>query len=216
VLTTGRTRTGDLDGPLSGATGNERLTAIAGAVLFVLFAVEGVTIFFLRPLLPVHFFVGMLLIGPVLLKVGSTGYRFVRYYTGAPAYRRKGPPALIPRLLGPVVVLSSLAVVGTGVALAFITPGRGLILELHKATFVIWFGAMTIHVLVYIWRVPELIASDLSRAHGRHASLGRALASPAGRGSRWLLVAGALAAGLVIAAATVHLATPWTAVAGHG
>ncbi|HLI36631.1 MAG TPA: hypothetical protein VKV80_04725, partial [Streptosporangiaceae bacterium] len=61
---------------ISGADGNERLTAITGAVLLVLLAAEGVTIVFLRPLLPVHFFVGMMAAGPVLLKSGSVLYRF--------------------------------------------------------------------------------------------------------------------------------------------
>src|SRR6266700_2655738 len=39
-----------------------------------------------------HMFVGLLLIPPVALKLASTGYRFVRYYTASPAYRRKAPP----------------------------------------------------------------------------------------------------------------------------
>ena len=154
----------------SGAEGNERLTALAGATIFVLLAVEGVTIVFLRPLIQVHFFVGMLLIGPVLLKVGSTGYRFVRYYTGAPEYLRKGPPALLLRLLGPVVVLTSLAVIGTGIGLAIGKPGHGLMLTAHKASFILWFGAVTIHVLAYIWRVPGLVAADMRRSRGRHAA----------------------------------------------
>jgi|SRR5579875_1454036 len=51
---------------LSGADGNERLTAVTSAVLLVLLAAGGVTIVFLRPLLPVHFFVDMLERGPVL------------------------------------------------------------------------------------------------------------------------------------------------------
>jgi hypothetical protein len=33
-------------------------------------------------------FIGMVLVPPVLLKVDSTGWRFARYYRGAPAYRR--------------------------------------------------------------------------------------------------------------------------------
>jgi hypothetical protein len=234
--------------PRSGADGNERLTALTGAVLFVLFAVEGVTIVFLRPLISVHFFVGMLLIGPVVLKLGSTGYRFARYYRGAPEYRRKGPPALLLRMLGPVVVATSLAVIGTGIGLAVEKPGHGLMLMAHKASFVLWFGAMTIHVLAYIWRVPGLITADMRTARGRHAvgtqrdgttvilpagaaggparrtwagsddigPAARTGLTPAGRAVRWLLLAGALAAGLVIAAATVHLATPWAAVTGRG
>jgi hypothetical protein len=73
-----RSRT-DLTG---GAAGNERLTAMTGAILLVLLAAEGVTILFRRQLLTAHFFIGMMLVGPVLLKMGSTSYRFVRYYTG--------------------------------------------------------------------------------------------------------------------------------------
>ena len=75
-----------------GADGNERLTAATGAVLLVLFAAEGFTILSIHQLITVHFFLGMLLIGPVLLKAATVCYRFVRYYTGAPEYRRKGPP----------------------------------------------------------------------------------------------------------------------------
>jgi hypothetical protein len=49
----------------------------------VLFAAEGVTILSVHRLLTLHFFLGMLLIGPVALKACSVLYRFVRYYTGA-------------------------------------------------------------------------------------------------------------------------------------
>src|ERR1019366_7020398 len=100
-----------------GATGNERLTAATGATLIVLLAVIGVTIVRLRPLLSVHLFVGMLLIGPVLLKLGSTGYRFVRYYTHNPSYRRKGPPPAALRMIAPIVVISTVVVLASGVAL---------------------------------------------------------------------------------------------------
>ena len=63
---------------LGGTDGNERLTANAAVVLIVLLAVEGATLLSLRSLLPVHVFVGMLLIPPVALKLASTGYRFLR------------------------------------------------------------------------------------------------------------------------------------------
>ena len=82
------------------AEGNEQLTAMTGAVLLVLLAAEGVTIAAIvlrHQLLTLHFFIGFLMIGPVLLKLGSTGYRFVRYYTGAAPYVRKGPPAPLLR-----------------------------------------------------------------------------------------------------------------------
>jgi hypothetical protein len=77
----------------------------------------------------------MVLIPPVPLKIGSTGYRFVRCYRGAPAYRRKGPPPLLLRLLGPVIVILTLVLLASGVALLF--AGRAWSHELlfvHKAS----------------------------------------------------------------------------------
>jgi hypothetical protein len=175
-------------------------------VLLVLFAAEGVTILSIHQLITVHFFLGMLLIGPVALKVGSVIYRFARYYSGAPDYRRKGPPAPLLRLLGPFVVLTSLGVIGTGVMLAFTGTAAGPWLLLHKASFVLWFCVMTIHVLAYVWRLPRLIGSDLRGPSG----FNRARGVLAGRSTRWLLLAASIVCGLLIAVMTVHLAAPWT------
>jgi hypothetical protein len=189
-----------------GAAGNERLTAAAGAVLLVLFAAEGFTILSIHQLITLHFFLGMLLIGPVTLKAAAVCYRFARYYTGAAEYRRKGPPAPLLRVLGPVVLASSLGVLGTGVLLAVDQSALGPWLFLHKACFVLWFGAMTIHVLAYVWRLPSLIGADLigARLAGR-----RGVRVLAGRPARWLLLAASILAGLVIALTTLHLAVPW-------
>jgi hypothetical protein len=190
------------------AGGNERLTAMTGAVLLVLLAAEGVTIVLKRQLLTEHFFIGMLLVGPVLLKMGSTGYRFVRYYTGSAPYVRKGPPAVLLRLLGPVVIATSVGVIGSGIALAVVGPGPSPWLFLHKATFILWFGAMAIHVLWYAPRLPRLLTS-------RSAGWDRARATLAGAGRRWMLLTAALAVGLVIALATYHLAGNWTGFMAH-
>jgi hypothetical protein len=195
-----------------GADGNERLTAATGAVLLILLAAEGVTILRIHRLLTAHFFIGMLLLGPVALKAISTCYRFFRYYTGAPDYRRKGPPAPLLRLLGPFVLATSLAVLGTGVALAVVGPGAGPWLFLHKATFVLWFGVMAIHVLAYLPRLPRLIGPDVGVTAGRD----RALAVLAGRPARWLLLAASIAGGLIIAELTLHLAAPWAGLRASG
>jgi len=146
----------------------------------------------------------MLLLGPVALKVACTGYRFVRYYTGSAPYVRKGPPAWPMRLLGPLVMATSLGVLGTGVMLAVLGPASGQWLFLHKAMFVLWFGVMAIHVLVYAPRLPRLLLGG--------PATGPAAAALAGRGTRWLSLAAALAGGLLIAMATLHLAGPWRAV----
>jgi hypothetical protein len=44
----------------------------------------GVTTVFIGRLRSWHLFLGLVLIGPVALKVASTGYRFMRYYTAEP------------------------------------------------------------------------------------------------------------------------------------
>lgn len=184
-----------------GVAGNERLTAMTGAVLLVLFLAEGVTILRLHRLLTMHFFVGMLLLGPVALKVTSTGYRFVRYYCDAAPYVRKGPPAPLMRMLGPPVMATSLAVLGTGVALAVAGPGDRQWIFLHKASFVAWFAVMTVHVLVYAPRLPRVLLGG--QADGRtRAALG-------GRTARWLLLAASLACGLLLAATTMHRVAGW-------
>lgn len=184
----------------TGAEGNERLTALTGAILLVGFAVEGLTIPVIGRLLTLHFFLGMLLIGPVALKICSTCYRFARYYTGAAPYVRRGPPAPLLRALGPVVILTSLAVLGTGVMLA-ITGRPGHWLLLHQAAFFVWFGVMTIHVLAYAWRVPRILLGRPAPGQARIAVPGGAV--------RWLAVAAALGGGLLIALLTIHLAMPW-------
>ncbi len=194
-----------------GAEGNERLTAAVGALLLVLFAAEGLTIASIHQLITVHFFLGMLLIGPVALKIGTVVYRFIRYYSGAPEYRRKGPPAPLLRLLGPFVLFTSVGVIGTGVLLAFTGSAAGPWLFLHKAFFVLWFGVMTIHVLAYVWRLPRLIGADL-----RSPGFNRARGVLAGRSARWLLLAASIVCGLLIAAMTVHLAAPWTGLQHFG
>ncbi|NUS55058.1 MAG: hypothetical protein HOV66_09380 [Streptomycetaceae bacterium] len=198
-----RSRTGVED---SGPEGNERLPAVTGMVLLVLFAAEGVTILGLDGLLYWHYFIGFLLVGPICVKIGSTCYRFLRYYTGNPAYVRKGPPMIVLRVLGPVVMLTSCAVLATGIALGFGGAGRvaGLpMLMLHKGFFILWAGAMTIHVLAYLWRLPRLVAADLplTRAH-RTAAVG-------GSGLRWALTVVGLTGGVVFAVLCAHLASSW-------
>jgi hypothetical protein len=177
---------------------------MAGALLLVLFAIECLTILSIRQLLTLHYFFGMLLIGPVLLKVSSTMYRFTRYYTGAPDYRRRGPPALPMRILGPFVILSSLAVIGSGVMLGLTRSDERLWLTLHRVTFVVWFAVMIIHVNAYLAQLPRILANDaLDRMRGR------AWHVLAGRATRWLLLTASAVAGLLLAMLTYHRAGAW-------
>jgi hypothetical protein len=189
---------------------------MTGAVLLVLLLVEGFTILRIGRLLTLHFFLGMLLLGPVTLKAGSTIYRFVRYYTGSAEYRRKGPPALLLRVIGPLIVASTACVFGTGIMLAVLGPGNFTWLQLHRLSFIAWFCLMIVHVLAYVPRLPRLLAREIrgvgdhedgEARGGRHAR--RAVAALGGRGIRLALLTASLLCGLVIALLTVHLAGAW-------
>jgi hypothetical protein len=174
----------------AGVAGNARLTAANAAVLLVLLAIEGVTVLRVRALLSPHVFVGVMLIPPVLLKVASTGWRFTRYYTGAPAYRRKGPPPVLLRLLGPVVVILTLMLLFSGVGLLLVSGSwLPLLLTVHKGSFVLWFGAMTVHVLGHLGEVFRLAPRDWLRRTRREVT---------GAGTRQWLIAVSLVAGVLL------------------
>jgi hypothetical protein len=184
----------------AGVLGNERLTAMTGVILLAGFAIEGVTVLEIHRLLLVHVLVGALLIGPVLLKIASTGYRSVKYYTGSLPYVQKGPPAPLLRVLGPLVILTSVAVLGTGIVLSIVGPGNGQWLFLHKASFILWFGVMTIHVLSYAPRLPRLLSAQPGDG---------GTAGVPGGSVRWLGLAISLAVGIVIAALALQLSAKW-------
>ena len=77
----------------------------------------------------------------------------------------------------------------TCVALLVLGPsGRGLVLTLHKASFVVWLAATGIHVLAYLGRIPRVAFADWRP---------------------WIVVASAVVAGAILAVATIGYATPW-------
>jgi hypothetical protein len=194
-----------------GTTGNERLTGATGGILVVLLAIIGLTIVRLGPLLWVHLFVGMLLIGPVALKLASTGYRFFRYYTADPPYKRKGPPAPALRLIAPLVVLTTIVVFASGVALLFVGPSsRDTLLPIHKASFIIWVAFMAVHVLAHLPTMLSSLKADYVRPARREGSGGWPNDAN-GRAGRVLSLASALVLGLVLAILVIPDFAPWIA-----
>jgi hypothetical protein len=187
-----------------GTAGNERLTAATGILLVLLLAVIGVTILRLRPLLSVHLFVGLVLIPVVGLKLASTGYRFVRYYTSDPVYRKRGAPPILLRLSAPILVSTSLAVLATGVALLLVGPSSsGTLRLLHKASFIVWVAFMALHVLGHL---PDIQKVFLTRRNGQveynHLAPGRS--------GRIISLVGVLIAGVVLAIVLIPHFAAWT------
>jgi len=180
------------DADALGAEGNERLTAWTGAALLLGFAAQGFTLLDVRWYLTWHLMIGYALLVPVALKVASTVYRFGRYYAHAPAYRRKGPPRLLLRVLGPVLVLLTSTVLVTGVGLMFFDGHHHQLEVLHKQSFWAWLVVAGIHVLSYVWRLPRLLLADvLGRGTPRRAAVQRIVLS-VGSGVVGLLLGAAL------------------------
>ena len=172
---------------VGGSAGNEQLTAVVATLLILLLAVEGATILRIRSLLTVHAFVGMLLIPVVALKLASTGWRMVRYYRRADEYVRRGPPHVALRVLvAPIVVVSTIVLFASGVALLVVNQVQGTLVGLHKASFVVWLVATAIHVLAHLAELPPAIRARLP-----------------GSGVRWLVLGVSVLAGMMIAMGTL-------------
>ncbi len=193
---------------LGGPAGNARLTAWTGLILLVLSLAELVTLLDVRGWLSWHVVIGVLLVPPALLKTATTGWRIVRFYTGNRGYRDAGPPPLLLRILGPLVVLSTLAVLGTGVALILLPPAQaredlvagpfGLsLLNLHKAAFVVWAAATGIHVL---GRLLPALRLTVVRATARGVP---------GTAGRWAVLSSTVAVAVAAAILALSLAAPW-------
>ena len=110
---------------------------------------------------------------------------------------RKGPPAPLQRVTGPFVVLTTVAVLGTGIMLAVQGPGNGSWGRLHHLSFFLWAAVILIHLASYVPKLPRMLSGRAD--HARHLLAARA--------TRWLLLCGSLIAGLGLAFATYHLST---------
>ena len=195
-----------------GVVGNERLTALVSLVLLVLIIVELVTSAFLRVWLPAHTVVGVLLVGPLLVKMGSTGWRFLRYYTRAPAFVRRGPPPVVLRVLGPVLLVVTLVMVGSGIGLVVTGPLQPFLLT-HGFSALVWLPLIAVHSLAHFQQVPRSIASDWSTRQGSRFPVGRVLRLGTNLGA---LVLGVIGAWLLFPAATPLFAWGQTNVIGVG
>jgi hypothetical protein len=208
---TGRERRDDPVLPgTGGPAGNAALTAWTAIVLLVVSFAEGLTLFDVHGLMSWHVALGALLIPPALLKTASTGWRMVRYYVGSPPYRTAGPPPLLLRLLGPLVVVSTLGLLASGVVLILLGPDTshqsvvsvlGLGFDwsgLHKGLFAVWFAVMTLHVLGRI--LPALRITRTSAGGGTPVP---------GRWARALLLVAVVASAAALAVALVHADGSW-------
>ncbi|HEY4928004.1 MAG TPA: hypothetical protein VIH95_02570 [Acidimicrobiales bacterium] len=194
--------------PLGGPQGNARLTGMTAAVLLALLAAEGATLLQLGSLLTAHVVIGMVLVPFVVVKLATTGWRMARYYLGSAPYRDRGAPPLLLRLLGPVVVVLTVTLFASGIALLLVPHSmRPTMSFLHKASFILWFGAMTVHVLGHVVDTRRLAPADLAA---------RTRSQVRGAGARMWTLASCLVAGVLLALITAPAIGPWVAARGMG
>lgn len=206
----GRARRSDPVLPRTGGpAGNAALTAWTALVLLVGSVAELLTLFDVGGLISWHVAIGALLVPPALLKVGSTGWRMLRYYVGDAPYRTAGPPPLALRLLGPWVVVSTLGLLGSGILLIVLGQHRAQRpflsvasvslswLTVHQACFAVWCVATGLHLLGRI--VPAL---RLTFGPGDTAGV-------PGAWTRWLLLGAAVVAAVALAVVLVHADGSW-------
>jgi hypothetical protein len=180
-----------------GVAANERISAVTGAVLLVLAAGIGVTILRIGDFLPEHYLVGFLMIGPIGLKLGSTGYRFLRYYTGSTSYLRAGPPQLVLRLSAPFLVAATVAVFATGIELWLFGYRFGVWWsQAHAVSFLTWTVLLAVHLLGHTRRSAAALWEEVGAGAG-DASTRRGL------------VIGSLLLGAALAALSLFYASPF-------
>jgi hypothetical protein len=196
-----------------GPAGNARLTAWAGLLLLVLIAAELVTLLDVTGLMRWHVGIGILLTALALLKTGSTGWRIVRYYTGSRPFRTAGPPPMLLRVLGPLVVLATMGVLGTGFALIaigeraaerswFAVLGHPVSpITLHQGFFLLFAALAGLHVLARL-APAVLLASGRPRLGEPHTTV-------PGRRLRAAVLAAAALAGVLAVVLVVPSVNGW-------
>ncbi len=182
--------------------GNKRLTAAVGVLLLAPVLVEGATVLLgVHTFMSWHVFVGLALIPVVVLKLATTGWRFVRYYTRSRAYVADGPPRAAMRLLAPLFVVATVVLFGSGVAMGLL-HGHSLQIarRLHGPASVIWLLLLGLHVLVYLGRALRSTADDV---------LPEDRAPVRGKTARRYALATAVVCGLVLGSALVPAQHRW-------
>ena len=183
---------------LGGSRGNEVLTSVTAVALLALIGVQLITVLSLESMISVHLFVGVVLLGPVVLKLATTGYRFVRYYSGAREYREKGPPPALLRVIAPVFVAATIGLFSTGVVMLLNGEGEGGVRDLHVLSFWVWIACLAVHVLLNGRQVLRNLRSEwFTRARLRVA----------GAEVRAGLVLASMLGGLLVALAVISKIT---------
>jgi cytochrome b561 len=208
---------GHRDDPVCGRTGgpagNARLTAWLGLLALVLIGAELLTLLDVTGLISWHTGIGIALTALALVKMASTSWRMARYYLRSEPYVEAGPPPMLLRLLGPFVVLTTLGVLGSGLALIalgrrsseqpwFAVLGQSVSpVTLHQAFFVLFGVFVGVHILARVVPAAVLVS-------GRRR-IGAPRMRVPGRAARFGVLTGGMAAALVAVLLVLPTVADW-------
>lgn len=190
---------------------NTRLTSLLGLIIFVELLLIGITVPAIGQLFALHAIIGYLLIVPILLKIASTSYRFFKYYLGNEPYKAAGPPRILLRVAAPILVISTIILMASGVVLMIIGPtgtAEPLWKTIHQASFVVWFAVATVHIVSYFSKAFYQGGAEI----GGKKQLGPFKVSqrkPPFRLLRLTLVALTLILSVVVLILQYHYIAPW-------
>jgi hypothetical protein len=105
-------------------------------------------------------------------------------------------------LLAPGVVLTTVALFATGVALLFAGRASGTLAFAHKLSFIAWVALMALHVLGHLLELPRLASADWRRHGPREARL-------AGAGMRASAVTATVVVGVGLGFLGLSVGSSW-------
>ncbi|HEX7444614.1 MAG TPA: hypothetical protein VF320_12040 [Acidimicrobiales bacterium] len=115
---------------------------------------------------------------------------------------------VIGMVLVPFVVVLTVAVFASGIALMLVPHSlRANVLFVHKASFVLWFGAMAVHVLGHVLDTSRLAPADF---------VARTRSQVRGAGARIWTLTTCVVVGVLLAMAMAPTVGPWLVARGTG
>jgi hypothetical protein len=167
------------------------LIGMSGSVILPLILVEVATVALgVKNVITLHVAVGLVLIGPIMVKLASVTHRMLSYYRGVSEYLRRGKPTDGLRLLGGALAVATILLVVSGLEL-IVGPSRlqAPARSVHVATAYLTVALIIVHVAIHLPKALRLASAD-ARPH--------APIVPGAR-SRWLALTASLALGGLLA-----------------
>jgi hypothetical protein len=132
----------------SGPAADEHRIAELGVILIGLILLQAFTLINVGGMAFMHIATGVGILGLVVVKLRRVINRIARYYLKDAAYREAGPPARLPRIMAPFLVVATFSLLFSGMGI-LISFGDSRILRFHLVSFWVWFVLVGVHLVIY-------------------------------------------------------------------